>query len=182
MRQSLTEHELLDALRGSSRAAFDTIFRAHYARLVTAALSILGDPDAAEEVVQDVMLELWRRRATVSIETTLVAYLYRATRNRALNVVRHNRVVQRAVPVIGGHTATPAVAEQDMREHEIDAAVRAAVSSLPERCRETFELSRVHGLKYTEIATVMGTSVKTVEAQMGKALRLLREQLTHYLE
>ena len=68
-----------------------------------------------------------------------------------------------------------------LAEEEIEAAVRAAVASLPERCREVFELSRGQGLKYAEIAGAMGISVKTVEAQMGKALRTLRERLAAWL-
>jgi RNA polymerase sigma-70 factor (ECF subfamily) len=64
---------------------------------------------------------------------------------------------------------------------ELSVAVQAAVQSLPDRCREVFELSRVHGLKYAEIARQLGISVKTVEAQMGKALRTLREKLAGWL-
>ncbi len=66
-------------------------------------------------------------------------------------------------------------------EDEIEVALKTAVSELPERCREVFELSRIHGLKYAEIATVLGISVKTVEAQMGKALRSLRVKLAPWL-
>ena len=66
-------------------------------------------------------------------------------------------------------------------DEEMDVAVRQAVAELPERCREVFELSRVRGLRYAEIATALEISVKTVEAQMGKALRLLRERLAPWL-
>jgi RNA polymerase sigma-70 factor (ECF subfamily) len=78
---------------------------------------------------------------------------------------------------------TPARAPVDagVVEREIDVAVRAAVASLPPRCREVFELSRVRGLKYGEIAQALGVSVKAVEAQMGKALRTLRERLAPFL-
>jgi len=73
------------------------------------------------------------------------------------------------------------VAEPNLVQEEIDAALAEAMNTLPPRCREVFELSRVHGLRYAEIATTLGLSVKTVEAQMGKALRILRERLAVWL-
>ena len=79
--------------------------------------------------------------------------------------------------VAGEHESAPA----SLVEEEIDAALNEAVNGLPERCREVFELSRVHGLRYAEIAATLGISIKTVEAQMGKALRILRERLAPWL-
>ncbi|HEX2208799.1 MAG TPA: sigma-70 family RNA polymerase sigma factor, partial [Longimicrobium sp.] len=99
----------------------------------------------------------------------------------ALNHLRHERMKVRTAPHAAGPTVTPPEAPSRLAEAEIDAAVRAAVDSLPERCREVFELSRGQGLKYAEIAGVLGISVKTVEAQMGKALRTLRERLAPLL-
>ncbi len=177
----MTERELLDQLRAGSEAAFDSIFRSHYAHLVGVAGAMLRDSAAAEEVVQDVMLELWRRRETVAIETSLRAYLFRATRNRALNHIRHEKVARRAEPHAGPDAHVPAAADARIVQQEIQEALRGAVRELPARCREVFELSRVHGLKYAEIATTLEISVKTVEAQMGKALRLVRERLAPWL-
>jgi RNA polymerase sigma-70 factor (ECF subfamily) len=168
-------------LRAGNRGAFDAIFRAHYARLVATAQAIVGERAAAEELAQDVMLELWRRRGSLILESTPAAYLHRSARNRALNYVRHERVTRRAEPQLAAAAASPASPDHAVREAEIDAAVRAAVNSLPARCREVFELSRVQGLRYVEIAEVMGISVKTVEAQMAKALRVLRAQLAPWL-
>ncbi|MBI2615354.1 MAG: sigma-70 family RNA polymerase sigma factor, partial [Gemmatimonadetes bacterium] len=72
-------------------------------------------------------------------------------------------------------------ADRDLLEQEMDVALAQAVAQLPDRCREAFELSRLHGLKYAEIAQVLEISVKTVEAQMGKAIRVLRERLAPWL-
>jgi RNA polymerase sigma-70 factor (ECF subfamily) len=177
----LTDRELLDLLRGGRRDAFDTLFHAHYPRLVGLAESMLHDRGAAEEVVQDVMLELWRRRESLRLQTSLSAYLYRSTRNRALNHIRHARVQRRAEPFLIEDAASPPATDRDALQDEIDAALRAAVAGLPERCRQVFELSRVNGLRYAEIAETMGISIKTVEAQMGKALRILRERLAAWL-
>ena len=177
----LSDHELLKQLRAGSRAAFDTIFRTHYGPLVALAERVLRDRSAAEDVVQDIMVELWRRRETLTIETTLKSYLFRATRNRALNAIRHEQVERRAAPYLATDPATPPTVEQKLHEDDLAAAVQRAVEELPARCREVFELSRVHGLKYAEIASAMNISVKTVEAQMGKALRLVRERLAAWL-
>jgi RNA polymerase sigma-70 factor, ECF subfamily len=175
------ERELLERLRAGNEDAFDAIFRAHYAPLVGLAEGMLRNRAVAEEIVQDVMLELWRRRQALEVEESIRAYLFRATRNRALNHLRHVRVETRGEPDAVGATADQPTAPATLVEEEIQVALRGAISHLPDRCREVFELSRVHGLRYAEIAAALGISVKTVEAQMGKALRLLRERLAPWL-
>ena len=175
------ERELLERIRRGDEDAFDAVFRTNYPLLVGMAEGMLRSRAVAEEVVQDVMLELWRRRESLPVEESLRAYLFRATRNRALNHLRHSRVERRGEPLVAGATADPPKAPAALVEEEIDAALRAAVADLPDRCREVFELSRVHGLRYAEIAGTLGISVKTVEAQMGKALRMLRERLAPWL-
>jgi RNA polymerase sigma-70 factor (ECF subfamily) len=175
------ERELLGRIRQGDEDAFDAIFRAHYPPLVGMAEGMLRSRAVAEEIVQDVMLELWRRRQALPVEESLRAYLFRATRNRALNHLRHRRVERLGEPHAAGAAVDPPRAPAALVEEEIDAALREAVADLPDRCREVFELSRVHGLRYAEIAGALGISVKTVEAQMGKALRLLRERLAPWL-
>ena len=127
------------------------------------------------------MLELWRRRESLARDSSPQAYLFQSTRNRALNHVRHERVERRGEPDAVGLAAVSATAPAQLIEEEIEVALKSAVSGLPARCREVFELSRTHGLRYAEIATVLGISVKTVEAQMGKALRILRKRLAPWL-
>jgi RNA polymerase sigma-70 factor (ECF subfamily) len=178
------DRELLARLagdEGSAREAFDTVFRSWYAPLVRAAEGVVRDRAVAEELVQDVMLELWRRRTQLAADGTPQGYLFRSTRNRALNHLRHQHVARRGAV----HAATPdwqeAPAPSQVVAGEIDAAFREALADLTPRCREVFELSRTHGLKYAEIATALGVSVKAVEAQMGKALRTMRERLAPWL-
>ena len=177
----LESNELLEHLRQGDEAAFDAIFRAWYPSLVRSAESVVRSRAVAEEVVQDVMLELWRRRESLAQESSAQAYLFRSTRNRALNHIRHERVEQKSEPELMQRTEISASAPSHLVEEEIEAALKVAVAELPERCREVFELSRTHGLKYAEIATTLGISVKTVEAQMGKALRSLRVKLAPWL-
>ncbi len=179
----MTDRELLQRLRQGDESAFDALFRAWYSPLVGFAESLLRERAAAEEVVQDVMLEVWRRRETLVVEESPRAYLLQATRNRALNTIRRRRVEERGEPVLRS-TMRESEPPPDaaLGESELDQAIGAAVSSLPDRCREVFELSRVHGLRYAEIAERLGISVKTVEAQMGKALKVMRERLAPWLD
>ena len=177
----LESNDLLERLRQGDESAFDAIFREWYPSLVRSAESIVRSRAVAEELVQDVMLELWRRRESLAKESSPQAYLFQSTRNRALNHIRHERVERKSEPDLMQRTETSASAPSQLIEEEIEVALRTAVAELPDRCREVFELSRTHGLKYAEIATTLGISVKTVEAQMGKALRSLRVKLAPWL-
>lgn len=177
----MDERELLVRLRRGDDAAYEAIFRQWYAPMVASTTVLLRDRGPAEEVVQDVLLELWRRRESLTFETSLRAYLFQAARNRALNFIRRARVEARGESTIAAALPTPEPADSEVREGELNVAIQGAIAGLPDRCREVFELSRVRGLKYTEIAAQMGISVKTVEAQMGKALRVMREKLAPWL-
>lgn len=136
----------------------------------------------AEEIVQDVLLELWKRRDALAEDSSPQAYLFQSTRNRSLNHVRHERVAKQGEPYARRPEAIDSPAHSQIVEDEMRIAARRAIDGLPGRCREVFELSRVSGLKYSEIAVALGISVKTVEAQMGKALKILRDQLGPWLK
>lgn len=184
-RPLVDDRDLLARLGGdddrAAREAFDEVFRHWYVRLVRAADMVVHDQGVAEELVQDVMLELWRRRTRLDADGSVQAYLFRSTRNRALNHVRHLRVVQRTADALATDEAQDASAPAALAGAELDEAIRAAVAALPPRCRAVFELSRGQGLRYAEIAERLGVSVKAVEAQMGRALKSLRERLAPFL-
>jgi len=177
----MDERALLDRLRSGDQAAFDSIFRDHYPHLVTFGQSLLRDRAAAEDVAQEVMLELWRRREDIVIQESLRAYLLRATRNRSLNQLRHANVARRAEPQLVGEESISAAGASKLVAAELREALTAVVAELPPGCREVFQLSRGQGLRYAEIASTLGISVKTVESQMGKALRHLRTRLAGWL-
>lgn len=175
----MSDAELLGGLRAGRKDAYESIFKSYYAQLVGAAESMLRERSAAEDVVQDVMVELWKRRHSIDVDTSLRAYLFRAVRNRSLNQIRHRKVAPLADPEAADRVAGSP--DRVFETRELNTALRKAVATLPDRCREVFELSRVQGLSYAEIGKVLDISVKTVEAQMGKALRVLREQLAPFL-
>jgi len=177
----VSERVLQERIRAGDESAFDTVFRSHYAHLVRMAESVVRERALAEEVAQEVMLELWRRRETLQIEQSFRAYLLRSTRNRALNHVRHQRVVAREAAIAAIDPPTAPSAEDQMLGAELEQAVREAIDELPERSRVVFQLSRDHGLKYAEIAVALDISEKTVEKRMGQALAELREKLEEWL-
>ena len=174
------QEALLERLRAGDESAFDAIFRTWYAPLVQFAERMLRDRDAAEETVQDVLLELWKRRESLVLQGSPQAYLFQSTRNRSLNRLRHLRVETRE-EFDTDTLPAQASADASAAEEEIEVALREAVDSLPPRCRQVFELNRVQGLKYAEVADALGISVKAVEAHMARALRTLRERLAPWL-
>lgn len=178
----MNDSELIDALRTGDSAAFNHLFRTWYPPLVRLANRMLRDAGVAEELVQDALLELWHRRESMSTsQGTVQAYLFRTVRNRALNHIRHLRIEQRTAPLVAGLAQAVPRADADLRESELAAAIDSAIEELPPRCRQVFELSRVRGLRYAEIAETLGVTVKAVEAQMGKALRHMRDRLDPWL-
>lgn len=171
-----------EAIKSGDEAAFDALFRQWYAPLVRYAASMTdGDVDEAEDLVQQTFVKLWELRADISVQFSLKAYLYRMVHNRALNRLRSHRTRQRygeqQVRLMeNAHEPAP-----DTASNELHTRYHNALKVLPTECRKVFELSRFEDLKYREIAEQLGISIKTVETQMGKALRLLRTELADYL-
>ncbi|MEA2766474.1 MAG: hypothetical protein QOK07_2878 [Gemmatimonadaceae bacterium] len=180
-RHDTNERDLQQRIRSGDESAFDAIFRAHYPRLVKMAEWVVGERAAAEEIAQEVMLELWRRRESLQVEQSFGAYLIRSTRNRALNHVRHQKIVARELAASTLQPPESPGTDAELLGVELERVAREAVAALPERCREVFELSRVQGMRYVDIASLLEISVKTVEKRMGQALSELRERLSPWL-
>lgn len=176
-----SERDLRERIRAGDESAFDAVFRSHYPHLVRMAESIVRERALAEEIAQDVMLELWRRRESLVVEQTFRAYLIRSTRNRALNHIRHQRIVAREAAFAALDSPSSPSAEEEVLGVELERAIRDAIEGLSENCREVFQLSRQSGLKYAEIASTLEISIKTVEKRMGQALSELRERLATWL-
>ena len=177
-----TERQLQRRIRDGDEEAFDIVFRAHYASLVRMAELIVRDRAVGEEIAQEVMLELWRRRESLELEQNFRAYLLRATRNRALNHVRHERIVLREQTLAASESRTAAAPDAEMLGGELEQAIAESLAALPENWREVFEMSRKQGLRYAEIADLLDISVKTVEKRMGQALAQLRKDLAPWVD
>lgn len=162
--------------------AFEQLFKAHYKALHAYAATILKDLDLAEEVVQQMFLRFWEKRELLAISTSIKAYLYKCIYNDSLNYLKHESVkkkYQDFTKVSANSFAEVASAKAELSELQLH--LREALNDLPEQCRTIFQLSRFEELKYREIADQLGLSIKTVENQMGKALRILRLKLVDFL-
>ncbi|HEX6848714.1 MAG TPA: RNA polymerase sigma-70 factor [Chitinophagaceae bacterium] len=162
--------------------AFEQVFKSHFKRLHAYAFTILRDEAEAEEMVQQVFFKLWERNENLTLTGSVTAYLYRAVHNESLNYIKHQKVRS-------DHKLHIAYSMKNEVEHpakkvlagEMEKKIHEALNELPEQCRTIFQMSRFDELKYREIADKLGISVKTVENQMGKALKLLRAKLVDFL-
>ncbi|HEX3168337.1 MAG TPA: RNA polymerase sigma-70 factor [Chitinophagaceae bacterium] len=169
-------------LAQKDETAFEQLFKTHFKRLHAYAFTILRDEVEAEEMVQQVFFKLWERNETLSLTGSVSAYLYRAVHNESLNYIKHQKVRS-------NHQLHVAYSMKNEAEHpakkviagELEKKIHSALNELPEQCRTIFQMSRFDELKYREIADKLGISVKTVENQMGKALKLLRQKLADFL-
>ncbi len=174
-RTSITDEQLTQMLRTDSDQAIDLIFRKYYGMCRAAALRIVKDVHLAEDLTQDVFLELWRKRADRQINTALKAYLRRSVVNRCLNYIRDRKMAFDEDPNLPEWPDTQTDALSKMETSELEKKLMGAIDALPERCRIVFNLSRFEEMSYQQIATELEISVKTVENQISKALRLLRK-------
>jgi RNA polymerase sigma-70 factor, ECF subfamily len=163
--------------------SFEALFRQYYQMLCTYALRFVKDPDTAEEIVQDLFYKLWEKRTELQINTSVKSYLYSAVHNRCLKFIEHRNVETRYRNYYLLHESEIDNEPGDSATiSELQGVIEHTLNALPERCSRIFRLNRFEGLKYHEIALKLSISVKTVEANMGKALKLLRKNLKNYVE
>ena len=164
--------------------AFELLFRKYYVRLCGFANKFLNDPEEAREIVQEVFMKIWEGREDIDPEDSLQSYLFKIAQNNSLNRLRKLKVESRYVEIL----KLVYIDNSDFSSYEsiftreLSDNIARAISTIPPKCKRVFELSRMEGLKYSEIARLLNISVKTVEAQMSKALNILRLELKDYLE
>ncbi len=178
----LSDKKALEEIQSGSETAYEMMFRIYYQPLCRYAYSFLQDKEEAEEVVQATFIALWEKRSSIDIQTSFKAYLYRMVRNSCLNVIKHEKIKQQHVAhELAVMEVSYESVSQKVYASELELKIAEAIKTLPEQCRHVFQLSRFEELKYQEIAEQLQISVKTVENHMGKALRIMREQLKEYL-
>lgn len=154
--------------------SFEHAFREHYQSLASYAYSILKNAHTAEDVVQDVFLKVWQNNPDIIKSPQLKFYLVTATRNSCISVLR-NQAGKIFVEADEVEVPTEAPSLQAGPEQDIAVVVEKALSLLPPQCLAIFRLSRFGKLTYQQIADELNISVKTVENQMGKALKIMRD-------
>ena len=138
--------------------------------------------DTSRELVQESFLQLWEKRDTIEPDKSVRAYLYTSVHNRCLNHLRNNnKFSAELLEIENVNTTSVAETHHKIETNELQSRINAAIDKMPEKCREIFVLNRFENLKYNEIAQKLSLSVKTVEAQMSKALQIMRTHLADYL-
>lgn len=173
------EHHI-ELIKSGNKVAFDQLFLEYYSFLCNYAYKFLSEKEASEEVVQDIFFNLWNKREQLEITTSIKSYLFQSVKNKCLTLIKHLEVreeyKQHNKEIISYYEK-----QDQSTDSELAEMIDSAINKLPEERQKVFRLSRYEGLKYQEIADHLNISVKTVEAQMSKALRFLREELKDYL-
>jgi RNA polymerase sigma-70 factor, ECF subfamily len=182
VRMELHNEAIIGLLAKKDEAAFEQVFKANFKALHAYAFTILRDEAQAEETVQQVFFKLWDRADTLSISGSVTAYLYRAVHNESLNYIKHQKVrTEHRLHVAYSMKNQADHASKKVLTSELEKKLHEAMQELPEQCRTIFQMSRFEEMKYRDIADQLGISIKTVENQMGKALRILRMKLVDFL-
>jgi RNA polymerase sigma-70 factor (ECF subfamily) len=172
---------LVPRIRLGDERAFETLFRAHYDALCVFATRYVREAALAEEIVQDLFADLWAKRQTWDVRESVRAYLFAATRHRALNLRKRQAMesdweqdqVSGQVHVLH---PVPETADVALERADLRARLDAALEALPERCRLVMHLRWREQMRYAEIAAVMGISVKGVEIQLARGLAAIRQR------
>ncbi len=173
----LEEGEIVKRIISGDEDAFEVIFKKYYGKLCAYANRFLFSKEDSEEVVQEVFVKFWERSESLNPSSSLAAYLYRSVYNTSLNQIKHEKVKDAyKTYVLSIMSESSNSLYDDEEQQERLELVLKAIDELPPRCSQIFKLSRFEGLKYQEIADHLGISLKTVEVQMGKALKTLREK------
>jgi len=175
--------DLVARLRRGDERALEQLFRAHYSQLASFAFRYLRDAAAAEDVVQDTFAALWTSRGRLNVSTSLRAYLYAAVRNRALNIRKHDAVVEEwerdeSSDDVRELHPVPLRPDELLDHHLLERQLSLAFEALPERQAQVMLLRWRDGLSYAEIADALGISVKGVEKHLSRGLAVLRRRMT----
>jgi RNA polymerase sigma-70 factor, ECF subfamily len=168
--------------QNNNRQLFNQLFSDYYVNLCRFAYTYLKDDDISEEIVQEVFIALWEHRTTLDINVSIRSFLYISVKNRSLNYIRsmNTRIHHEDEFAIEQATRVSHIIDFCERE-ELTYLIDQAVTELPDQCRTIFEMNRYQDLTYKEIARNLNISPKTVENQMGIAIKKLRIKLSPYL-
>jgi len=175
-----TNKELIELFNNSPQKAVEVLFERYHADLCKVVFRILKDESLAEDIVQDVFYELWKKRDRLGVNTSFRAYLKRASINKSLNYIRDNKIKfdgdEQYAYIESKENLIKNIEGKNLRE-----IVDREIDKLPPKCRAAFILSRFEDMSYKEIAAEMSISVKTVEKHISKALKILNKTLRPYL-
>lgn len=175
------EIDIVNRLNNGDESVIRVLFDEYYEYLCRSIYRVVPDSSISEDIVQEVFMELWKKRESIKITTSIKAYLRRSALNRALNYLRKNKVKFEEEVQIPDTGSLDGSGQTSMEVMELKDRIHAIIDDLPERCRMIFGMSRFEEMSYKEIAAALDISVKTVENQMSKALKILRVRLEPYM-
>ena len=163
------------AIRDGNTAVFKQVFDACYEGLCHYAFTVLRDADEAEDVVQGMFMKLWERREELNITSALRSYLFKSVYNQCLNQLEHRSVKNK----FQEYKLTQSEVSQppEVFDDEVDTKIKKAIEALPSQCRTIFIMSRYDEMRHAEIAEKLNISVNTIQNQICKALKILRDEL-----
>lgn len=159
---------------------FEQFFQEYYIPVLHYCGTIIKDIDDASDIVQQVFVNMWQKNEEINIHTSARAYLYKMVYNASLDFIKHEKIKQKHRKKTLAANTTVAFSDK-VTQNELEIKIKQAITQLPEQCQKIFRMNRFDNLKYREIALKLNISEKTVENQMGKALKILKEMLKAYL-
>jgi len=161
------------------QGAFEVIFNRTYRSLCHISNRIVNSYEMAEEIVDDVFFSFWKNRKSISVTISFSSYLFVSVRNRSLDYLRKikNKAIDSSLESVTEKALTNGVGHDPIIYEELAERINRSIQSLPAQCRLIFTMSREQELTYNQIAHQLGLSVKTVDTQMGRALKHLRQEI-----
>jgi RNA polymerase sigma-70 factor (family 1) len=172
---------LFNQVKNSDAKAFEQLFKNYYALLSHFASSYLNDLDESEEIVQDIFVKIWEKREEITIVTSFKSYLYQAVKNKCLNYIRNKKTQHSHLTIIDKPEYENPQTIGEINASELNEKLFEALEELPPKCKQIFQMSRLDGMKHKEIADKLDLKVKTIENQIGIALKILKSHLIEFL-
>ncbi len=180
--RGIQEKELIVRFKNGDQTAFELLFHYYYPGLVMYSSQFTADRAEAEEIVQDFFVRVWQKHQQLIPADSLKNYFFSSVKNGSLNFLKHRKIEERYLTEVTELSKRHLAYDPDLYiASELQEKIKNGINLLPEKCREVFIMSRIRGLKNEEIATALNISKRTVEAQISKALKMLRIELKDYV-
>ena len=177
-----TDTELFDLVKEGDVTAFAEIYNRYWALLYKHAYRLIKDQDLAQDVVQEVFVNLWDKINTIDLQFSISSYLYTAVRNKVLNLIQRDKVKNNYIESFANFVAcSEAITDYRLRERLLKEKIEKEVAALPSKMRQVFEMSRIQNMSHKQIAEELNLSDKTVKKQMSNAIKILRLKLGGFL-
>ncbi len=176
---NLSDNELIELIQKGDKNAFTKLYEKYWEALIESAYKVLANKDAAQDVVQEVFIDLWNKRKSLFIDKIL-PYLHQSVRYAVFRYIKKSKIIINDIEFL---KSTPSVntTEEDINFQEVSGMLEESISELPEQCQKVFRLSRYENLSNKEIANRLNISVRTVDNHISKALKTLRYRFVHII-